>query len=188
MAMGRHAEALEEMKRAWELDPLSPAIATFIGMAYYYAGENEEAIRQYEKVLDSDPSFQMARSFLINSLEVAGRFDDAVMELKVEAAQLGRSTDQAEVRERAYRAAGPAGYWREVLQQRQVGGDLGRGKDLDTASIYARLGEKDEAFALLNRAYNQRNMWLTNLKVDPRFDDLRSDDRFQSLLRRIGLA
>jgi len=188
MAMGRHAEALEEMKRARELDPLSPAIATFIGMAYYYAGENEEAIRQYEKVLDSDPSFQMARSFLIDSLEVAGRFDDAVVELKVEAAQLGRSTDQAEVRERGYRAAGPAGYWREVLQQRQVGGDLGRGKDLDTASIYARLGEKDEAFALLNRAYNQRNMWLMNLKVDPRFDDLRSDDRFQSLLRRIGLT
>jgi len=61
MGMGRHTEALEEMKRAQELDPLSPAIATFIGKAYYYAGNNEEAIRQYRKVLDSDPSFPMAQ-------------------------------------------------------------------------------------------------------------------------------
>jgi hypothetical protein len=58
---------------------------------------------------------------------------------------------------------------------------------LDTASIYARLGDKDEAFLLLDRAYAQRNMWLMNLKVDPRFDSLHSDPRFQALLDRIGL-
>jgi TolB-like protein/DNA-binding winged helix-turn-helix (wHTH) protein/Tfp pilus assembly protein PilF len=187
MAMGRHTEALEEMKRAQKLDPLSPAIVTFIGKAHYYAGNNEEAIRQYRKVLDSDPSFPIARSFLIDSLELAGRFEDAVAELKIEAAQLGGSSEQAEARVRAYREAGPAGYWRESLRQRQAGGDLGPGSDLDTASIYARLGDKAEAFSLLDRAYAQRNMWLMNLKVDPRFDNLRSDSRFQSLLDRVGL-
>jgi TolB-like protein/DNA-binding winged helix-turn-helix (wHTH) protein len=187
MAMGRHTEALEEMKRAQRLDPLSPAILTFIGKAHYYAGNNEEAIRQYRKVLDSDPSFPIARSFLINSLELAGRFEDAVTELKIEAAQLGRSSDQAGARTRAYQKAGPAGYWRESLRQGQAGGDLGPGSDLDTASIYARLGDKEEAFSLLDRAYAQRNMWLMNLKVDPRFDNLRSDSRFQSLLDRVGL-
>ena len=57
------------MKRAQKLDPLSPAILTFIGKAHYYARNNEEAIRRYRKVLDSDPSFPIARSFLINSLE-----------------------------------------------------------------------------------------------------------------------
>lgn len=187
MAMGRHTEALEEMRRAQQLDPLSPAIATFIGKAHYYAGNNEEAIRQYKNVLDSDPSFPMARSFLINSLEVAGRFDDAVAELKIEAAQSGQSSGQAEARERAYREAGPPGYWREILRQRQVTGDLGPGSDLDTASIYARLGDNDEALSLLDRAYTQRNMWLMNLKVDPRFDNLRSDARFKRLLDRVGL-
>jgi hypothetical protein len=73
---------------------------------------------------------------------MAGRFEDAVAELKIEAAQLGRSSDQAEARARAYREAGPGGYWRETLRQRQAGGDLGPGSDLDAASIYARLGDK----------------------------------------------
>ena len=187
MAMGRHTEAREEMRRAQQLDPLSPAIATFIGRAHYYAGNNEQAIRQYKNVLDSDPSFPMARSFLINSLEVAGRFDDAVAELKIEAAQSGRGPGQAEARERAYRDAGPPGYWRETLRQRQVADELGPGSDLDTVSIHARLGDKDEAFSLLDRAYAERNMWLMNLKVDPRLDNLRSDARFQSLLARVGL-
>jgi len=108
-----------------------------------------------------------------------------VTELKIEAAQLGRSGEEAEARGLAYRNAGPSGYWKEVLRQRQAGGDLGPGSDLDTASIYARLGDKDKAFSLLNRAYDQRNMWLMNLKVDPRFDNMRSDSEFQSLLRRV---
>ena len=188
MGMGRPAEALEEMKRAQQLDPLSPVIATFIGRAYYYAANNEEAIRQYRKVLDSDPSFPVARTFLINSLEVAGRFEDAANELRIEAAQLGGSADKAEARSRGYREAGAEGYWKETLRQKQAGGGPEPGSDLDTASIYARLGDKNEAFLLLNRAYGQRNMWLMNLRVDPRFDNLRSDPRFQSLLQRVGLV
>jgi hypothetical protein len=129
----------------------------------------------------------MARSYLINSLEQAGRFEEAVAESKIEAAQLGRSSDHAEARGRAYRVAGPAGYWKEAVRQRQAGADPGPGSDLDTAAIYARLGDKDEAFSQLNRAYEQRNMWLMNLKVDPRFDNLRSDSRYENLLLRIGL-
>jgi TolB-like protein/DNA-binding winged helix-turn-helix (wHTH) protein len=187
MGMGRHSEALEEMKRAQELDPLSPIIATFIGKAFYYAGNNEEAIKQYQKALDSDPSFPVARSFLINSFEQAGRFQEAVAQSKIEAAQLGRSPDQAAARDRAYRTAGATGYWKEVLRQRQGGGDHGPGSDLDTAAVYAKLGDKDEAFSLLNRAFDRRNMWLMNLNVDPRWDSLRSDARFQSLLVRVGL-
>jgi TolB-like protein/DNA-binding winged helix-turn-helix (wHTH) protein/Tfp pilus assembly protein PilF len=183
-AMGRHAEALEEMKRAQELDPLSPAISSFVGRAYYYAGRTDDAIRQDQNVLESEPSFEMARSFLIRSLEQVGRFEDAIAQLKIEEAQQGRGSEQAAARLRAYRATGAAGYWREVLREPQNGT---AGADLDTAAIYARLGDKDPAFALLNRAYDQHNMWLMNLKVDPRFDNLRSDARFQSLLDRVGL-
>jgi hypothetical protein len=118
---------------------------------------------------------------------LAERFEEAVSEVKIEAAQLGRSSDAAEARGRAYRQGGAAGYWRAVLDQRRTGGDLGPGADLDSASIYARLGDKDQAFWLLNRAYEQRNMWLMNLRVDPRFNNLRSDPRFQSLLELVGL-
>ncbi len=187
MSMGRHSEALEQMKRAQELDPLSPAIATFVGRAYFYADNNDEAIRQYRKVLDSDPSIQMARHFLIGALEQAGRFEEAVTEWKIDAAQVGRSADQANARGQAYRAAGAAGYWRETLKQISAGADLGPGIDMDTAAIYARLGEKDKAFSLLNRAYDQRNMWLATLKVDPRFENLRPDPRYADMLHRVGL-
>jgi tetratricopeptide (TPR) repeat protein len=187
MAMGRHAEALEEMKKAEALDPLSPIIATFIGKAYYYAGNNDEAIKRYEKVLDSDPEFQVARSFLIHSLEQAGRFDEAVAQTKIVAAQAGRGLDDAAELDRAYRATGATGYWKEILRQVQGGKDPGAGSDLDIAAIYIKLGNKERAFELLERAYAERNMWLMNLKVDPRFDDLRSDRRYESILRRVGL-
>lgn len=187
MAMGRHAEALEEMKKAEALDPLSPIIATFIGKAYYYAGNNNEAIVRYEKVLDTDPEFKVARSFLIHSLEQAGRFDQAAAQAKIEAAQAGLGSDSAASLEHAYKARGATGYWKEVLRQVEGGKEPGAGSDLDIAAIYTKLGNKERAFALLDRAYTERNMWLMNLKVDPRFDDLRSDRRYEGLLHRVGL-
>jgi TolB-like protein/DNA-binding winged helix-turn-helix (wHTH) protein/Tfp pilus assembly protein PilF len=187
MAMGRHAEALQEMKKAEALDPLSPIIATFIGKAYYYAGDNDEAVQRYDQVLSSDPEFQVARSFLIHSLEEARRFDDAVAQTKIVAAQAGRGSEGAAALAHAYQAAGATGYWKEVLRQVQRGKDPGPGSDLDIAAIYAKLGNKERAFDLLERAYAEHNMWLMNLKVDPRFDDLHSDRRYENLLRRVGL-
>jgi hypothetical protein len=68
------------------------------------------------------------------------------------------------------------------------GREAGPGSDLDIAAIYSKLGNREQAFDLLERAYGERNMWLMNLKVDPRFDSLRADPRFDTLLRRIGLA
>lgn len=188
MAMGKHAQALEEMKKAEALDPLSPIIATFIGKAYYYAGNNDEAIVRYEKVLETDPEFRVARSFLIHSLEQAGRFDQAAAQARIEAAQAGLSSDGAASLERAYRATGATGYWKEVLRQVEGGKDPGAGSDMDIAAIYAKLGNKERAFYLLERAYVERNMWLMNLKVDPRFDSLRSDQRYVGLLHRLGLG
>lgn len=188
MAMGKHAQALEEMKKAEALDPLSPIIATFIGKAYYYAGNNDEAIVRYEKVLETDPEFRVARSFLIHSLEQAGRFDQAAAQARIEAAQAGLSSDGAASLERAYRATGATGYWKEVLRQVEGGKDPGAGSDMDIAAIYAKLGNKERAFYLLERAYVERNMWLMNLKVDPRFDSLRSDQRYAGLLHRLGLG
>lgn len=188
MAMSRHAEALEEMKKAEALDPLSPIIATFIGKAYYYAGNNDEAIMRYKKVLDTDPEFRVARSFLIHSLEQAGRFEQAAAQAKIEAAQAGLGPDSAASLEHAYKAKGAAGYWKEVLRQVEGGKDPGAGSDLDLAAIYTKLGNKELAFDLLERAYAERNMWLMNLKVDPRFDGLRSDRRYEDLLHRLGLG
>jgi hypothetical protein len=64
----------------------------------------------------------------------------------------------------------------------------GPGSDLDIAAIYSKLGNKARALDLLKRAFTERNMWLMNLKVDPRFDDWRLDPRYESLLFRVGLT
>jgi hypothetical protein len=101
---------------------------------------------------------------------------------------MGRGPEQAAARDRAHRTGGAEGYWKEVLRQRQSGAaSPGPGSDLDTAAIYAALGDKEKALSLLSRAFDEHNMWLMNLKVDPRWDSLHSDARFQNLLERVGL-
>ena len=90
--------------------------------------------------------------------------------------------------QRAYEVSGWRGYWTTDLSLRKKGAWDAFGDSRDLASIYARIGEKDQAFFWLERAYQERSQWLTFLKVEPVWDSLRSDPRFTDLLRRVGLA
>ena len=114
----------------------------------------------------------MARSFLIISLEQAGRFEEAVAESKIEAAQLGRSPDQAQARARAYRG----GRTHRVLEgmRAATAGRSGSRTRLRPGHLDLReaRGQGQSVCAAQSR-YEQRNMWLMNLRADPRFDDLR---------------
>src|SRR5205807_3329507 len=81
LAMARNTEAFAELRRAQELDPLSPMIATFIGKAYYFSRNNRESVAQYRKVLQSNPQFPVAQNFLVETLERAGSFEDALAQM-----------------------------------------------------------------------------------------------------------
>ena len=87
----------------------------------------------------------------------------------------------------AYAISGKTSQARQVLAQLQRP-DQGYVSPYTVAAIYAGLGEKDQAFKLLEKAYEARDIWLVNLKIDPVLAPLRSDQRFQNLLERIGLA
>jgi len=182
---GRFDEALAEIERARQLDPLSLIIATDTGAILYFSLQYDRAIKQFRAVLDMEPNFPRAHLLVfayvqkglfadaLADIEKWRRIDDAPGILAIEAYAHGRSGQRVEAR----RAL-------EKLQQ------LNRRRQMDPAAIvlaYVAMDKKDEAFVWLQKACSEHSNALTALKVDPIYDPLRSDPRFQELLRRVGL-
>ena len=188
LAMARNTEAFTELRRAQELDPLSPMIATFIGKGYYYSRNNREAISQFRKVIQSNPGFPVAPNFLVETLERIGLFDEAFAQMDTDNPPNKRDPDLAGLH-RAYQTGGAQGYLLERIRQIRSDphGEAG-GLSGGSAALYAVAGDKDQAVVMLEHAYDRHELWLVYLKVDPAWDNLRSDPRFQNLLRRLGLA
>jgi len=188
LAMARNTEAFAELRRAQELDPLSPMIATFIGKGYYYSRNNREAITQFRKVIQSNPEFPVAPSFLVETLERAGLFKEALAQMAADNQHTKQDASLAALR-RAYQTGGAQGYLKESIRQIRLDphGEAG-GLSGGSAALYAVAGEKDHAFAMLEGAYDRHELWLVYLKVDPEWDNLRTDRRFQNLLHRVGLV
>jgi len=186
--LGRFEEAIAEMNRALEFDPFSLIINTNLGWIFYYAHRYDDALEQCRKVLDLDSNFASAHLRMVQAYEQKGMFDDAIAETE-KLIPLRREDQPEDIRalRKAYRTSGAKGYWRQRLGSVQQQMKHHYVSPAFVASIYASLGEKDEAFLWLEHAYAERDNWLSFLKVDPRFDTLRSDPRFQDLLRRIGL-
>jgi len=188
LAMARNTEAFAELRRAQELDPLSPMIATFIGKGYYYSGNTRESIAQYRKVLQSSPHFPVAQNFLVETLERAGFFEEALTQMDATSPP-GSQDPNLSALHHAYQIAGGHGYLLERIRQisldpHEDAGGLSGG----SAALYAVLGDRDQAFDILGRAYDRHELWLLYLKVDPVWDNLRTDPRFQPLLHRVGLV
>jgi serine/threonine-protein kinase len=184
-AMGRHDEALREIRRAQELDPLSLIIHAVVGRALYFARRYDEAAEQCRQTVELDPNFGVAHLFLGRIYLAAGKYDEAVKELQEARRLAGGTAVMAEV----VHALAVAGRRTEAEQLRA---ELEKMKDGYVtagrlALISVALGDKDQAFMWLDKAYDERSDTLLFLKVEPRFDSLRSDPRFAALLRRIGL-
>ena len=182
--LGRHEEAIAEMKRALETDPLSLVINANLGQAYYYARRYDEAIEQCRKTLEISPEFVVTHHNVRLIYEQKGMYEEAIAESR----SFGESGRQAApLLEEAYRTAGTRGYWQKRLEL-----TLERAKQeyiLPTviAQIYTRLSDTQRAFEWLEKAYADRDSDLGYLRVEPIYDPLRSDPRFQDLLRRMNL-
>jgi eukaryotic-like serine/threonine-protein kinase len=183
--MGRHDQAIAEMKQALETDPLSLIINANLGQIYYHARRYDQAIEQGRKTLEIAPDFVVAHANLIDVYEQKGMYPEAIAALRT----LGeRGQQEAALLEAAYRAAGARGYWQKRLDLPLD--HLKRGeyvKPTTIPRIYAQLGDKERAFEWLEKAYADRDSELVELRVEPGYDPLRSDPRFADLLRRIGL-
>ncbi len=187
--MGRLQEAIAEEKRAQELDPVSLIINFELGIVLYYAREYDQAIEQFRKTLELNPNFRHAQTYLAAAYGQKGMYEQAVAGLQKSLTLPGGTAWPPTMSELgyAYGVSGRKDEARKVLnemkqlaQQRYVSAH-------DVALIYMGLGEKDLAFTWLEKAYEERSFLLPNIKAEPRLDSLRSDPRFQDLLRRIGL-
>jgi tetratricopeptide (TPR) repeat protein len=183
MLTGRVDEARAEFERALELDPLSIIINSDFIWGLYYGRDYDGAIRQAQKTLELDPEFIPARLALILAYEEKGMYREALAGFehrdmgKMYWSRLGHLLAASGRKSEALKLAGKYSvFWKDEPRL-----------SLPVAGIYASLGDNDQALGWLEKAYQDRLELLIYLNVDPRFDILRSDVRFQDLLRRIGL-
>jgi len=183
---GRFDEAFAESERARQLDPLSLIIAADNGAILYYSRQYDRAIAQFRAVLDMEPNFPRAHLVICAYVE-KGQFADALAEIgKWGDTENGPSTWSW----RAYvygRAGQPAAARHALERLQQSYRDQHVGPDL-ALGAYIGMGNRDEAFVWFEKAYADHSNSLTSLKVNPMYDPLRSDVRFQELMRRVRLA
>ncbi len=185
VAMGQFDAALAEISKAQQLDPVSLSVKADAGWFLFYGRRTDDSIAQLQQALEMEPNFSMAHGFLAHAYQQKGRFDEAVVESQ-RALELQDNASRMAWLGHAYALAGRKREAREVLAKLQA---LSRSRYIPpyhTALIYAGLGETDEAFAWLEKAYRERFWMMAFLQVDPRLDALRSDPRFTDLLRRMG--
>jgi len=187
MWLGRFDEALSESERARQLDPLSLIIATDHGAILYYSRQYDRAIEQFRTVLRKDPKFHRAGIVTYAHVE-KGMFAQALADAEIWRRLYGEGPWHWSVHAYIYGRAGqPERARREMEKVEKVS----RHEQLDPVTmLWAHLGvgDKEEALADLEKAYSGHFSIVTTLKVEPAFDPLRSDPRFQDLLRRVGLA
>jgi tetratricopeptide (TPR) repeat protein len=188
--MGRSDEAIAERKLAQELEPLSLTINFELGMGFYFAHDYDQAIEQFQKTLELDQNFLPPRAFLPAAYEQKGMYSEAIAEFKKPSPLLApaESTLLKAGLGHVYGVIGKKSDARMMLDEltRLSAQEYVPGTNF--ALIYAGLGEKDKAFAWLDKGYEQRAFQLQWIKLDARWDNLRSDPRYQDLLRRIHLT
>jgi TolB-like protein/DNA-binding winged helix-turn-helix (wHTH) protein/lipoprotein NlpI len=187
--MGRSDEAIAERKRALELEPLSLVINFELGLAYYYARDYDRAIEQFQKTLELDQNFPPAHNFLPAAFEQKGMYSEAIAEFKKSIPRAGGSewTLSMAGLGHVYAVTGQKSEARTMLDELKQASEQEYVTANSIALIYAGLGDKDQAFVWLDRAYEERAFQMQWIKIEPRWDNLRADPRFQDLLRRIGL-
>jgi TolB-like protein/Tfp pilus assembly protein PilF len=185
--LGRQAEALHEKKKALAMDPLSVVIRTDLARMFYFARDYDQSLDQYRSVLEMDPNFGSAHLWLAQVYEQKGMFDEAISELKTGVRHSGDSTFALARLGHGYAMAGQRDEAHAVLKQLNALSSQRYVSPYDIAMVHVGLQETDEAFAWLQRAFEQRSLWLGYLNVEPQFDRLRSDQHFQALLGHVGL-
>jgi serine/threonine protein kinase/tetratricopeptide (TPR) repeat protein len=189
-AMGRFDEAIAQGKKAQEIDPLSISTNRSLGMTYFAAGKYDQAIEQYSKTIELDPNYAPLHDYLADVYEKKGLYDQAIAEeqkyLRLIQDEEGATTLGRDYKQYGYQKAKRLQFERTLGDYKQIAKEQ-YVSPLAFATIYANLNEKDEAFAWLDKALQERSPWLTYIKTDPQFDNLHADPRFGNLLRRIGL-
>jgi TolB-like protein/DNA-binding winged helix-turn-helix (wHTH) protein/Tfp pilus assembly protein PilF len=185
-AMGRHREAIEEIREAHVLDPVSYFSNDMLGFVYYLAHDFDRAIDQYQKTLALYPDSANAHLYLGRCYQQKAMYREAFQEDQRFESLEGVTTAELTARRQAFAKSGMRGYWQKELEgaireskRRYFSSDY-------IAELYVNLGTKDHAFEFLEKAYQDRSHDMAFIMIEPRFSGLHSDTRFQDLLRRMN--
>jgi serine/threonine protein kinase/Tfp pilus assembly protein PilF len=186
--LGRSEEALAEIHRAQQLDPLSTVlIQVDLGWAFYFARQFGAAVDQCQRALEFDPHSDNAYDCLGSAYLAQGRCDQAIAAFQSAVSLSGGDPARRVGLARAYALAGKKAEARNVLDELGQRAKSTYVPPYYLAILHAALGENEQAITWLEKAYRERDTYLPYLKVDEALDPLRPDPRFQELLRRVGL-
>jgi TolB-like protein/DNA-binding winged helix-turn-helix (wHTH) protein/Flp pilus assembly protein TadD len=178
--VGRVNEAISEIKLAQELDPMSFWVSRDVGRIFYEARRYDEALAALREASEMNPNSPVVYNWLSWTYDKKGMIQESVqMDLRDEASHGASEATLWKLR-RTFEKSGQPGYLKQKLKTTRDDAYI-------AGQINARLGNRDEALRWLEKAYEQRSGYVALLKVDPELDDLHSDSRFQTLLRRMNL-
>jgi tetratricopeptide (TPR) repeat protein len=183
---GRTSEALAELKHAQQLDPLSLFIGVDLNMPFYVARQYDLSIEQSQRVIEMEPNYQLAHYTLALALAQKRDYATAISEFKKANSMSDMPWNDAGLGY-VYASSGSKEEALRVIAELKAKAKQRHVSSYSIATVYAGLGDRDEAFVWLEKAYHERSPGLTWLKVEPMLDSIRSDPRYADLLRRMGL-
>ncbi|MGH9455126.1 MAG: winged helix-turn-helix domain-containing protein [Terriglobia bacterium] len=187
-AMGRNEESLAECRHALELNPTDVVLNQHLAWYYLMARQYHEAVSQCRKTLEMDKDFLQAHRVLGLAYLYGGQRREAIGAFQ-KALELTEGGPVAKaLLAQAYALSNRIPEAKRALRELESQSQQRYVSSADIATVFGALGERDRAFQYLEKAYQEHSISLVNMKVDPAFDGVRSDPRFQDLLRRIGLG
>ena len=185
--MGRFDQAFSELTQAQSLDPFSPIIQSDIAVTYYLNHQNQEAVTRLHKILEANPDFIPALTNLGCILAASGKYPEARVELERVAALSGNKSYLETLAPLVSEASGNHRQSQKQIEDILQNWKSNEDADARVAFIYSQMGDKENTLRYLEMAYRNHSWSLVLIKEDPTFDFLRSDPRFQSLEKQIGL-
>jgi DNA-binding winged helix-turn-helix (wHTH) protein/tetratricopeptide (TPR) repeat protein len=187
MSIGRFDEAIAEAKTGIDLDPNMIMGYHVLGLALFLTRRYDDAIVQFNQVIEMNPSNNFTYSSLSDSYHWKGDYDRAFKYFLLAETQYGANVEAINSWETVYAKSGWQGVLRGQLErwkQMEIKGDT---SFMEIASLSAQLGDKEQAFAYLEKSYQKRELFMTWILVEPRLDSLHSDPRFVEIVKRVGL-
>lgn len=185
--LGRTDESLERLNRALELEPASPITNAIMVTALVYARQYDKAVAQAQKTVELDPNFQIGHFWLITANLTAGRTKEAGAAVNDVMTQFGNRPPHLYCQALTHAIAGDRTAAEASLVKLREAEKHEYVRKVWAATVYAALGDKNAAFAELERAKTEKDAFLPRIKSDPFFDPLRDDPRYRDLLRRMDL-
>ena len=183
---GRHDEALSEARTALDLDPVNLRISGVVGQFFIHAGRSDEAIEQLKRALELDNHSWFIRMFLSSAYIEMQMYPEAISEARASYENSGGSRQSAALMIYALAKSGQRSSADSELHKMLDSAKVRYLPPYSVALAYNGLGRKAETIEWLERGYQERDLKMTFLKVEPKWNNLRSDPEFQSIMRRVG--